>query len=359
MRLDVAVIGAGQAGLAIAGHLRGSGLRVTLFDRAERVGDSWRCRWDSLRLFTPARYSQLRGLPFPGSGDRHPGKDEVADYLAAYAAQVGAPVEVGVEVTELAAAESGDGFTLVTSGGRSWTAGQVVVATGPFQEPVRPAFAARLDAGVVQVHSHDYRNPAQVPAGGPIVVVGRGNSGVQIAAELVAAGRDVVLAGRAQPYLPQRILGRDVFWWLHRPGLLHAPTGSWRGRLLRRRGEPVIGTDVGRLVRAGRVRLVPQAVDANGRWLCFDGGQRLAVAAVVWATGYRPHYPWLRLPVLDAAGRPEHRRGVTAVPGLYFVGLPWQSQRGSALLDGVDRDAYRLARTIVARDAGVSADTLG
>jgi len=357
-RLDVAVVGAGQAGLAVGFHLRDSGLQVGLFDRAEQVGDSWRQRWDSLRLFTPARYSQLAGLPFPGPAWRHPGKDDVAAYLAAYAAAYQAPLHLGVEVTDLAAAPSGRGFVLGTSGGQTWETGQVVVATGPFQEPVRPAFADRLDERVVQLHSRDYRNPDQVPADGTVVVVGRGNSGVQIAAELVAAGRDVALSGEAQPYLPQRLLGRDVFWWLHGPDLVHAPAESWRARLLRRRGEPVIGTDVRRLARTTGLRLVPRAVDATGQWLHVDGGERIAVRAVVWATGYRSDYGWLRLPVVDAAGAPVHRQGVTAVAGLYFVGLPWQSQRGSALLDGVDRDARRVAQAIMTRaDRGAGQPT--
>jgi putative flavoprotein involved in K+ transport len=346
-RLDVVVIGAGQAGLSMGRLLVDCGLRVVLLDQADRVGDSWRRRWDSLRLFTPARYSALPGLPLPGPGDRHPGKDEVADYLTAYAQRFAVPVRTGARVVEVSAVDNGAGFVVRTGDGQLRTAGQVVVATGPFQRPVRPAFAERLSHEVLQLHSHSYRNPDQLPQEGTTVVVGRGNSGCQIADELAAAGRDVVLSGRAQPFLPQRIAGRDVFWWLHRTGLLHAPSGSWRGRLMRRRGEPVIGTDVGGSTREGRLRLVPRATDAAGRWLCFADGQRLPVAGVVWATGYRPDYDWLRLPVLDTTGRPVHQRGVSTVAGLYFIGLPWQSQRGSALLDGVADDARWLTRAIL------------
>jgi putative flavoprotein involved in K+ transport len=346
---DVVVIGAGQAGLAMGRAVRRHGLGVVLLDAAPRLGESWRIRWDSLRLFTPGTYSALSGLRMPGPRDRHPGKDDVADYLIRYAGHFELQVLLNSRVTDVVASPVGPGFEVRTSTGSTLHTGQVVVATGPFQQPVRPPFAADLDERVVQLHSHDYRNPGGLPASGVVLVVGRGNSGAQIAAELAAAGRQVVVSGRRQPYLPNRILGRDVFWWLHRLNLLHAPTTSWRGRLLRRRGEPVIGTDLGALATAGSLRLVPRATGVTGSSVCFQDGQRVEPSVVVWATGYRGDYAWLRLPVLDDTGQPQHHRGMTAMPGLYFIGLPWQSQRGSALLDGVDRDAARLARRIVTR----------
>ncbi|MFG2049332.1 flavin-containing monooxygenase [Micromonospora sp. NPDC048935] len=345
MDADVAVVGGGQAGLVMAHALRGAGVRVVVFEAADRLGAAWRSRWDALRLFTPAAYSGLPGMPFPGPGDRHPLKDEVADYLAAYARRFDLPVRKGVRVERLR--PTGAGFDVDTSAGR-WRVGQVVSATGPFQQPVSPSFAAELD-GVVQVHSHDYRNPGQLPAQETTVVVGAGNAGAQIAAELAAAGRRVVVSGRQPPHVAQRIGGHDLFWWLHRLRLLHAPTNSWRGRLLRRRGEPVIGTDLRRLERQRRLRLAPRTVAVRGRRLVFDDGRQVEASAVVWATGYRNAYPWLWPPAVDDDGQPVHSRGVSGVPGLYFVGLPWQSQRASALLDGVGRDAAHLVPVIVAR----------
>ncbi|MEV1330438.1 NAD(P)/FAD-dependent oxidoreductase [Micromonospora costi] len=348
MDADVAVVGGGQAGLAMAYCLRGTGLRVTVLEAADRLGAAWHRRWDSLRLFTPARYDGLPGLPFPGPAERHPGKDEVADYLAGYARRFDLPVRLGVRVERVAVSPTGVGFEIHTTQG-PWRVGQVVCATGPFQQPLTPPFATGLATDVVQTHSHDYRNPGRLPADGVTAVVGAGNAGAQIAAELAAAGRRVVVSGRALPYAPQRLWGRDLFWWLHRLRLLHAPADSWRGRSLRRRGEPVIGTDLGRLARQGLLDRAPRAATAQGRRLVFDDGRQIEVSAVVWATGYRNAYPWLRLPALDGDGQPVHSRGVSSVPGLYFVGLPWQSQRASALLDGVGRDAARLAPAIVAR----------
>ncbi|MDG4834227.1 NAD(P)/FAD-dependent oxidoreductase [Solwaraspora sp. WMMD1047] len=353
MDADVVVLGGGQAGLAMGHALRGSGLRVVILEAGMAVGDVWRSRWDSLRLFTPAGYSGLPGLPFPGARGRHPGKDEVAAYLADYAACFALPVRLDVEVRQVSASNTAAGFDVVASDG-VYRAGQVVVATGPFQFPTVPEFAGDLDDGVVQLHSHDYRNPEQLPDEGPTAVVGRGNSGAQIAAELAAAGRRVIVSGRDQQYLPQRVAGRDIFWWLHRLNLLHAPTGSWRARLLRRRGEPVIGTNLRELAGQGLLGLRARASGAHGKVLEFEDGRREQVAGVVWATGYRSGYPWLRLPVLDEDGQPVHDRGVTQVPGLYFLGLPWLSQRGSALLDGVGTDAARLASGIIARARRIS-----
>lgn len=332
----------------MAYSLRADGLRVAVLEATNGLGAAWRRRWDSLRLFTPARYSGLPGLPFPGPAEHHPSKDEVADYLVGYARRFELPVNLGARVERVQASCTGVGFEVYTST-RRWRVGQVVCATGPFQQPLTPPFAGGLEPAVVQVHSHDYRSPAQLPSDGITVVVGAGNAGAQIAAELVAAGHRVVVSGRDLPYVPERVWGRDLFWWLHRLRLLHAPTGSWRGRALRRRGEPVIGTDLRQLARRGRLRLASRTVAADGRRLMFADGRHVEVSAVVWATGYRNEYPWLRLPALNERGQPVHTHGVSPVPGLYFLGLPWQSQRASALLDGVGRDAARLAGRIVAR----------
>ncbi len=351
------IIGGGQAGLAMGYHLQRAGVRCAILDAHPRVGDAWRRRWDSLTLFTPRRYDGLPGRAFPGDPDGHPGKDEVADYLAGYADHFALPVHTGCRVTGLSPHPDG-GFAARTTRGE-WTADQVVVAAGTFHTPAVPSFAAALDPGVVQVHSDDYRNPAQLPTG-RVVVVGAGNTGVQIAGELAAHGRRVTLAyDRLGPVLPQRRLGRDVFWWFSRLGTMGLSGDGPVGARIRAQ-NPIIGTDMRRLLRtvgrAGRV------VDAGPHGLSYADVParstgpatvtRHAVDAVVWATGFRPRYPWLHVPVLDAGGAPVHSGGVTSWPGLYFLGLPWQRTRGSAVLGGVGRDAAVLAARITATAAG-------
>ncbi|WP_169981468.1 NAD(P)/FAD-dependent oxidoreductase [Microbispora sp. H10836] len=347
---DTLVVGGGQAGLALGYLLRRAGVRFAILDAHERVGDAWRHRWDSLTLFTPRRYDGLPGLPFPGDPDGHPDKDEVADYLETYAERFALPVHLGRHVT--AVRPEGERFLVETSAG-AYTAARVVVAAGAFHTPRTPAFASGLDPGVPQLHSTVYRRPEQLPMG-EILVVGAGNTGVQIAEELAGSGRRVRLSvssmGRV---LPQRVLGRDLFWWFSHLGFMDIPGDSRIGRRVRSR-ELIIGTDVKRLLR--RVERVDRAVDAEGRDVVLADGRRVRPDGVVWATGFRAHYPWLHVPVLDEQGAPVHREGVTAWPGLYFLGLPWQRARGSSVLGWVGRDAHALAErlTATANDPGKS-----
>ncbi|WP_433331312.1 flavin-containing monooxygenase [Spirillospora sp. CA-294931] len=339
---EIAVIGAGQAGLAMGYHLGRMKADFVLLDAAEEVGSSWRDRWDSLRLFTPARYNGLPGRPFPGPRGHHPGKDAVARYLAEYAARFELPVRLGTEVTGLT---GGDGFTVTTSRGPV-RAAQVVLATGPYQEPCVPGVALGLAGEVPSLHSADYRNPERLP-GGTVVVVGAGNSGAQIAAELAAADRRVVLAGRERPQLPQRFMGSDVFQWFDRLGMLHAPVDVSRAQ--RSRGkEPVIGTDLRALARGGSITRVGRLVAVDGDRLEFEDGVTVAPAAVVWATGYRTYLPWLDAALLDERGAPLHDQGRCPMRGLHLLGLPWMTHRASALLAGVGRDAALVARRIAA-----------
>jgi putative flavoprotein involved in K+ transport len=342
--LDVLVVGAGQAGLALGRHLQQRRLRFLLIDAGDRVGDVWRSRWDSLRLFTPAEHDSLPDLPFPGAAGSHPGKEEVADYLEHYAALFDLPVRSGTRVTRLT--RSGAGFEAETTSGVV-RARQVVVATGPFSVPHVPAMAQDLAPDVISLHSRDYRRPADLPEG-PLLVVGAGNSGVQIADELAASGRTVALAVGTRPRaVPQRPLGRDLFWWLTRTGLIRATVDSRVGRRFRDR-ELVIGTTWRGLARRGVV-LRDRAVAASGRTVRFADGGWTDVAAVVWATGFRPDVGWLDVPGAVVDGRPAHARGVSPVSGLYFVGLPWQHTRGSALLGFVREDAAWLAGVIAGR----------
>jgi len=350
--LDVVVVGGSQAGLAMAWHLQRQGLNFVVLEAGPEVGHVWRSRWDSLKLFTPAQYDALPGMAFPAPADTYPTKDPVADYLRAYVAAFDLPVRLDARVTSLIHA---DGGFEVQAGDQTYRARQVVVATGPFQVPFVPPMAAKLDAAVAQVHSATYRNPQALPDG-PVLVVGGGNSGFQIAEELAATRQvDLSIATR-YPMLPQRLGGRDLFWWLTRLGLLRVTVSSRPGRRMSRR-DFVIGTNRRRLERKG-VRFRPRLVDAEGRMVRFADHRLLEdVGVVVWATGYRPDYGWIEIPGVVREGHVVHRRGVAEVPGLYFLGLSWQYTRGSALLGFVNDDATFLADRIQADHQGAVSGT--
>ena len=339
--VEVAVIGAGQAGLAIGYFLSRQGRRFVILDCAGEIGSAWRERWESLTLFTPRRYSALPGLPFPGDPDGYPARDEVIAYLEHHAGTFHLPIELNSEVKRL---ELGDhGRFRLELPERTITADQVVVATGPFQSPYVPTFADRFAADVFQTHATGYRKPDQVPKG-TVLVVGGGNTGFQITKELSATHKVALSVGSRQMPLPQRPLGRDLFWWLTKAGVLSATVESRLGRRLRHR-DTLIGSSPRELERRG-VELKPRAIDTDGRTVRFEDGSELEVDAVIWATGYRPDYSWIKPPVFDAGGLLRHRRGVTDVPGLYFLGLTWQHTRGSALIGWVKDDAAFIAKRI-------------
>ena len=355
--LDAVVIGGGQAGLAIAWHLKRQGLRFVVLEAGSELGHTWRDRWDSLKLFTPAQYDGLPGMLFPAPADTYPTKDPVADYLQTYVTVFDLPVRLNARVTSLTRTD--DGFEVRTADD-TLQAGQVVVATGPFQVPFVPPAAQGLEPSVTQIHSVSYRNPAALPSG-PVLVVGGGNSGFQIAEELAATRHVDLSIGDRVPMLPQRLAGRDLFWWLTRLRLLRVTVDSRLGQRASRR-EFIIGTNKRRLRKVG-VRFRPRLVEADGQTVRFaDGSTRQGVGVVVWATGYRSDYTWIHIPKAVENGRVIHRRGVTEIPGLYFVGLSWQHTRGSALLGFVNQDAAYLADKLTARHrtgAPAKADVTG
>jgi putative flavoprotein involved in K+ transport len=340
---DVVVIGAGQAGLAIGHFLARQGRRFVILEAADSIGAAWRSRWDSLVLFTPRRYDALPGLPFPGDPDGYPTRDEVIAYLGQYAATFDLPVELESAVRSLTVE---DGGFLVELEDRRLEADQVVVATGPFQIPSVPALAERLAPELYQTHSTGYMRPSDVPAG-RVVVVGGGNTGYQIAKELSATHEVYLAVGSRQTPLPQRFLGRDLFWWLTKTGLIEKTVDSRIGRRARQR-DALIGSTRRELQRRYGVEVKPRVVGATGRTISFADGSDLDVDAVIWATGYRSDYSWIAPPVLGPDGRVQHRRGVTDVPGLYFLGLTWQHTRGSALIGWVKDDAEFVAAQIAA-----------
>lgn len=339
-RLEVVVVGAGQAGLAMGFFLARQGRRFLILEAADSVGAAWRDRWDSLALFTPRRYDALPELDFPGDPDGYPTRNEVVAYLKAYAETYQLPVLTNSRVQSLTPMD--DGWQLECHG-RTVTADQVVVATGPFQLPFTPALAGQLAPEVVQMHSTSYRQPRDIPAG-TVLVVGGGNTGFQIARELTDTHSVHLSVGARQTPLPQTIGRRDLFWWLTKTGLLKTTVDSRLGRRLSEK-ETLIGSNPSLLRRRG-VDLHPRMVSVAGDTVAFADGSSLRVDAVVWATGYQPDYSWIHAPVLDAEGRLRHHRGVADPTGLYFLGLYWQYTRGSALLGWVKDDAEYLATHI-------------
>jgi putative flavoprotein involved in K+ transport len=351
--LETVIIGGGQAGLAVGHHLARRDRPFVILDAHRRVGDAWRSRWDSLRLFTPARYNALAGLPFPAPPHSFPTKDQVADYLESYAARFELPVRTGVRVDRLS---RDDGRFVVVAGDRRWEADNVVVAMSSFQVPRVPPFATDLSPDIVQVDSAGYRNPSQLQKGG-VLVVGAGNSGAEIALE-VARRPPTWLAGKESGHVPFRIEGaaaRHVFLPLmfrvvgHRVLTVDTPIGRrLRPRLLAH-GAPLVRVKPKDLTAAG-VRRVPRVVGVHdGRPLLAD--QRvLEVANVIWCTGFGPDFSWIDLPVFgENEHEPMHRRGVVAdQPGLYFVGLYFLYAMSSGFLPGVDRDAEHIVRDILA-----------
>jgi putative flavoprotein involved in K+ transport len=332
--VDVVVIGGGQAGLASGYHLRRMGLAVLNLDASPRIGDSWRQRWDSLRLFTPARYDGLPGLPFPAAPDSFPTKDEMADYLEAYARHFALPVRSGARVGRLARA--GDRFVLQGEGFEVQAA-EVVVATGAHVTPTKPAWAGELDSAIVQLHARDYQRPAQLPPG-PVLVVGAGNSGAEIALEAAMAGHITWLAGRPVGEIPARVyaFGGRLFWFFatYVASRRH-PLGRWIVSKMASRGGPLIRLRVKEVVAAG-VSLTPRVEGVSGGRPALADGRALAPASIVWCTGFGQDFRWVDLPSLEE-------------PGLHFIGMPFQNTLTSALIGGVGSDAEQLARDIHAR----------
>lgn len=358
--VDVLVVGAGQAGLAMGYHLKRAGHRFAIVERATLVGASWRQRYDSLTLFTPRAYSALPGLAVSGDPAGYPTKDEIADYLEQYAQHFDLPVLLDTGIRSLT--RVGDGFRARTDAGEIIDARSVVVATGAYQLPAVPSLAQELSVGVAQLTPETYKRPGLTPPG-RVVVVGDGATGRQIALELAArdadAGigadqREVYLAtGRARRVSPDRLLGRSIFWWMDRLGILRASRETLIGRRLMR-SDPFPGKrlELRRLQGRG-VHVVGRVIRTHGFQVTFATGETEEVAAVIWASGYRDDSRWLAIPeAKDARGAFIQRRGVSPVPGLYFIGRSWQWTRGSALLAGVGDDARYLLPLITERAAG-------
>jgi putative flavoprotein involved in K+ transport len=345
------VIGGGQAGLAVGYHLRRQGRSFVILDAGERLGDSWRARWDSLRLYSPASRDALPGMRFPARSTSYPTKDEMADYLEAYAARFELPVRSGTAVDTLAKEH---GRYVATSGDLRFEADNVVIATGVFQKPHVPNFAGELDPGITQLHSRDYRNLSQLQPG-PVLVVGASHSGADVAFE-AASEHEVILSGKDTGQLPASVesrRGRMLFRGLFFAGThvitADTPIGRKVRPHIRHGGGPLLRYRRKDLRKAGVERVLARTVGVQDGQPVLDDGRVLDVANVVWCTGFRPDYSWIRLPFeLGEDGYPVQYRGVvSSSPGLYFVGLPFLHSFASMLIGGAGRDAERVVRHIV------------
>ena len=359
-RIDTVVIGAGQAGLSAGHYLAKRGLPFVILDADERVGDHWRDRWDSLRLYSPARYDSLPGRRFPAPSSHWPTGREMGDYLEAYARWFELPVRSGTRVERVEPADGG--FVVTTGDGARLTARQVIVATGPFREPNIPGFAGELDPSIRQLHSHEYRNPDQL-ADGPVLVVGLSHSGADIAFEAAKAGHRTILSGRSHGQIPIKVtdsrramLGWPVVEFVFGHVLtMRTPMGRKMRPEVRKAGGPLLRVRLGDLDKAGVERHDDKTVGvSDGRPMLADGAV-LDVANVVWATGYRPDYSVIAAPVGED-GWPVEERGVSpTVPGLYFLGVPFQYAFSSMLVAGAGRDAKYVVDRIAERVAEASA----
>lgn len=346
--VDTLIVGGGQAGLALGYFLAQEGRTFLILDQNGRPGEAWRQRWDSLRLFTPAKYDGLPGAPFPGDHLAFPTKDQLADYLEDYVRRFDLPFIPNVRVDQIN--RVGDGFT-VTAGDRSWRSNNVVIATGGHHLPKRPQFAGDLDSEILQLHSEDYRNPGQLKDG-PVLVVGLGNSGAEIALE-VGKSHPTQLAGRPSGEMPMRH-GRTAarfalpvvrFLGLHVLNL-NTPIGRKAAPGFKSMAAPLIRTKTKDLVAAG-VHLVPRLAGVSEGRPVLDDGTLVEASNVIWCTGYHEDYSWVKLPVFDALGEPQQTRGVAHdVPGVYFIGQEFLFAAASATLPGVTRDARYLARRL-------------
>ncbi len=362
-RHEAIVIGAGQAGLAAAYHLAKRGIDFVVLEGNDRVGDNWRTRYDSLRLYSPAKYDGLPGLRFPLAGHRFPTGREMGDYLESYVRHLDLPVRTGMRVDRLEAADGGDGY-VVTAAGQTFEAPQVVIAPGFFRKPHVPSFARDLGASIRQVHSSDYRAPEEL-ADGPVLVVGLSHSGADMAMEALLNGHHTIVSGKGHGQLPFSVDSRAgrVAWPVMKfvasnVLTLRTPIGRKMAIRIRQGGAPLLRHRRPDLLKAG-VELVDERVTGarDGKPELADG-RVLDVTNVIWCTGFRPDYGWIQLPIFDEVGFPGQDRGVVrSAAGVYFVGLPFQFGFPSMLVLGANRDAAYVAERVAARAAKQTGST--
>ncbi|MFB1100437.1 flavin-containing monooxygenase [Terribacillus sp. JSM ZJ617] len=338
------VIGAGQAGLAIGYCLKQFNHSFLILDRGQEVGEVWNKRYDSLVLFTPRSFSSLPGLELNGDPNGFPSKDEISQYLKDYALSFNLPIKHNTNVTNV---QKKKNIYYVSTEHMEYKAENIIIATGPFQKPRTPDFSNNLSKEIVQLHSSEYQNPSQLKEGN-VLVVGGGNSGSQIAVEISREKKTYLSTSKRLTLLPLTIRSKSIFWWFDKVGVLKAPFNSFLGKLIQKRGDPIFGLELKYAIRNGSVFIKNRSMDGKENKVIFQDNTFLDVNNIIWATGFIPDYSWLNVSgVLDEKGNPKHNRGITNIEGLYFLGLPWQYRRGSALLQGVGYDAKYIVDQIV------------
>ncbi|HEY8402716.1 MAG TPA: NAD(P)-binding domain-containing protein [Cytophagaceae bacterium] len=341
------IIGAGQAGLSVAYWLQKSSSAYLILEAEGEAGASWRNRYDSLRLFTPARYSSLPGLSMLLPGRSYPNKEDVVEYLNAYARKFNLKIKLNCRVNKL---EKRDNHFVVHTNSETYICVNVVVATGAFQDPFIPLYSSKPADSILQLHSSEYRNPGQLKQG-PVLVVGAGNSAAQIAEEVSVYYPTYMVVRDKIAFAPSSILGVSIFFWLDWLGLMKAPPETASARLLMRKGKDVYANELKQLIKEGKVLIKPFIKSFEDTKVIFTDGTCLEVSTIIWATGFRNKYDWIAIPgAKNDKGELLHRNGISFVDGLYFIGLPWQTSRGSSLLLGVGRDAQMIVETLLQRD---------
>jgi len=336
MRYETIVIGAGQAGLAMGYYLKQNNKRFLILDKGQALGEVWKIRYDSLKLFTPRMYSSLPGLPLEGKQQDFPSKNEIANYIKRYSETFALPVELNTEV--LSVTKNEEDFCVETTKGIFY-ATNVVVATGPFQKKRIPRFSGSLSENILQLHSSEYRNPSQLQQGS-VLVVGGGNSGAQIAVELSEEKETYLAISKKPRYFPLMIGGMSVFWWLDKLGILKVTNTSFIGDMLQKKGDPIFGGQLKHAIKDWGISLKGKVINVDYKKVTFEDSTTLEVKNIIWATGFQQEYEWIKVDgVINNRKEIIHNRGISPVKGLYFLGLPWQSRRGSSLLQGVGYDA--------------------
>lgn len=344
--LDVLIIGAAQAGLAMGHALQDLGLHFELVENHKRIGDGWRNRYDSLVLFTPRSLSSLPGLKMNGDPDGYADKDEFADYLESYACRFQLPIRLGTGIHDLFRADGG--FRAITTNGEVIEARAVILATGGFQSPSIPLFADCFSADVLQFTTETYKNPSQIPAGKTVLVVGDGASGRDFANELIAQHKVYLATGKKRKLLPEKIFGRPSLYWLNKFGALQASPSTPVGWYLKKTdGFPDRGHGLAKLRQKG-IRIAPRLEKAEGRQAIFADRSSAQVDAVIWSVGYHDNSTWVSIPeVKDERRNFIHQQGIAPIEGMFFIGRPWQRSRGSAFIGGVGIDAEFIAGRVI------------
>lgn len=333
---DTIVIGAGQAGLAAGYYLKQFNQNFLILDKGREVAESWINRYDSLVLFTPRMYDALPGLQFEGESHGFPIKNEMVRYLKQYADKFNLPIKFQTEVVNVQNRKKT--FYIETNQG-VFESKNLVIATGAFQTPRVPSFSKKMLKDINQLHSSEYKNPSQLIEGN-VLIVGGGNSGAQIAVELSKEKETYLAISQKLSYLPLVLNRKSIFWWFDKLGILKASSNSLIGKAIQKKGDPIFGYELKEAVKRMEVSLKPKVIDGKQNEITFKDLTTLKVDNIIWATGFHSVYPWLEIKeVFNTEGKLVHHRGTTSVKGLYFIGLPWQYRRGSALLQGVGFDA--------------------